>query len=148
MITSSKQMAIRTTLASLLLGLVLALWAELSFAQNVASQEQTGSILAIESLTVQDGTVTGAIRNKSPNPVRDVQLFIRYTFLLWKNEFHPGKDNPSAVFFPTVSGDIAPGGSLPFQFSPSPPLPKRSDGKFERPSVAVGGFTQVVPQSR
>jgi len=141
----SKQGWTRTMLVSLLLGLVL--WAKPSFAQNVASQDQAGSVLTIENLSVQDGAVSGAIRNKSPNTVRDVQLFIRYTFL-WKNEFHPGTDNPSAAFYPTVSGEIAPGGSLPFNFSPSPPLPKRSDGRFERPSVSIAGFTQVIQQKR
>jgi hypothetical protein len=141
----SKQGWTRTMLVSLLLGLVL--WAKPSFAQNVASQDQAGSVLAIENLSVQDGTVTGAIRNKSPNTVRDAQLFIRYTFL-WKNEFHPGKDDPSAGFYQTVSGDIPPGGSLPFKFTPSPPLPNRSDGRFERPSVSIAGFTQVIQQMR
>jgi hypothetical protein len=130
---------------SLLLWLGLGL--KPSFAQNVASQDQAGSVLTIENLSVQDGGVSGAIRNKSPNTVRDVQLFIRYTFL-WKNEFHPGKDDPSAGFYQTVSGDIAPGGSLPFNFSPSPPLPRRSDGRFERPSVSIAGFTQVIQQKR
>jgi len=133
------------TLISLLLGLFL--WVKPSFAQNVDSQAQAGSVLTVENLSTQDGGVSGAIRNKSPNTVRDVQLFIRYTFL-WKNEFHPGKESPSAAFFPTVSGDIAPGGSLPFQFAPSPALPKRSDGRFEQPSVSIAGFTQVVQQKR
>jgi hypothetical protein len=90
---------------SLLLGLIPVPWAKPAFAQNVASQQQAASILAIENLAVQDGTVSGAIRNKSPNTVRDVQLFIRYTWL-WANEFHPGKDNPSEAFYPTVSGEI------------------------------------------
>ena len=94
-----------------------------------------------------DGTVTGEIRNNSKNTVRDVQLFIRNTFL-WKNEFHPGKESPSAVFYPTISGEIAPGGSLPFKFTPDPPLPRRTDGRFEAPSVSIAGFTQVIPQSR
>ena len=141
----SKQGWTRTMLVSLLLGLVL--WAKPSFAQNVASQDQAGSVLAIENLSVQDGTVTGGIRNKSPNTVRDVQLFIRYTWL-WTNERHPGEDNPSAAFYPTMAGEIAPGGSMPFKFTPSPPLAKRSGGKFEAPSVSIAGFTQVIPQSR
>src|SRR5215467_6811585 len=132
-------------LVSLLFGLVL--WAKPSVAQNVASQSQAGSVVTIENVATQGDTVSGVIRNKSPNTVRDAQLFIRYTFL-WKNEFHPGKDSPSAVFFPTVSGDIPPGGSLPFNFTPSPPLPNRSDGRFERPSVSIGGFTQVIQQMR
>ena len=107
----------RIIFVALLLGLILALWPKPSFSQNVASQEQAGTVLGIDKVTVQDGTVAGEIRNKSKNTVRDVQLFIRYTWL-WANEFHPGKESPSAAFYPTVSGEIAPGGSMPFKFSP------------------------------
>ena len=144
---TSKQTQVRMILVSLLLGGILALWPKPSFSQSVASQEQAGSVLAIDKVMVQDGTVAGEIRNKSPNTVRDVQLFIRYTWL-WANEFHPGKDNPSEAFYQTVSGDIAPGGSLPFKFTPSSPLPKRSGGKFAQPTVSVAGFTQVISRSR
>jgi hypothetical protein len=144
---TSKQTQIRMIFVALLLGLILALWPKPSFSQNVASQEQAATVLAIDKVTVQDGTITGEIRNKSKNTVRDVQLFIRYTFL-WKNEFHPGKESPSAAFYPTISGEIAPGGSLPFKFTPTPPLPKRTDGRFEAPTVSIAGFTQVIPQSR
>src|SRR5262245_32673172 len=142
---TSKQTQIRMIFVSILLGLILALWPKPSFAQMVASQQQAASVLAIENSAVQDGTVSGVIRNKSPNTVRDVQLFIRYTWL-WANEFHPGKDNPSEIFYQTVSGDITPGGSLPFKFTPSSPLPKRSGGKFAQPTVSVAGFTQVISQ--
>jgi hypothetical protein len=144
---TSKQTQICTILVSLLFGLILALWPKPSFSQTVASKEQAGSVLAIDKVTVQDGTIAGEIRNNSKNTVRDVQLFIRYTFL-WKNEFHPGKESPSAAFYPTISGEIAPGGSLPFKFTPTPPLPKRTDGRFEAPSVSIAGFTQVISQSR
>ena len=134
-------------LVSLFFGLMLILSSRPLFAQNVASQGQAGSVVTVENSMVQDGTVSGVIRNKSPNTVRDVQLFIRYPFL-WKNEFHPGKDDPSAGFYQTVSGDIAPGGTLPFKFTPSPPLPNRSNGRFEAPSVSIAGFTQVIQQTR
>jgi hypothetical protein len=140
----SKEAFILTIPVLLLLGLP---GAKLSLAQTVASREQAGSILAIEKLTVQEGTITGEIRNKSKNTVRDAELFIRYTFL-WKNEYHPGKDDPSTAFYQTVTGDIAPGGSIRFKFMPSPPLPQRSDGKFEGPSVSIAGFTQIIPQKR
>lgn len=133
---------------SLLLGLILALSPKSSWSQTVLSHQQAGSVLAIDRVAAQpDGTVTGEIRNNSKNSVRDVQLFIRYTFL-WKNEFRPGKESPSAAFYPTISGDIAPGKSLPFKFTPDPPLPKRSDGRFEAPSVSIAGFTEIIPQSR
>src|SRR6266478_8893236 len=117
----SKKTRTLITFVSLLLGLILAPGPRPSFAQNVASQEQAGSVVAIDKVSVQDGTVTGEIRNTSKNTVRDVQLFIRYTWL-WSNEFHPGKDSPSAAFYPTMTGEIAPGGSMPFKFTPSPPL--------------------------
>ena len=144
---TSKQTQVRMILVPLLLGGILALWPKPSFSQSVASQEQAGSVLAIDKVMVQDGTVAGEIRNKSKNTVRDVQLFIRYTWL-WANEFRPGKDNPSEAFYQTVAGEIAPGGSLPFKFTPSSPLPKRSGGKFAPPTVSVAGFTQVISQSR
>ena len=134
-------------LAFLLSGFITSFWSKPSFSQTVFSQQQADSVLRIEKVAVQpDGSVTGEIRNNSNNTVRDVQLFIRYTFL-WKDEFHPGKESPSAAFYPTISGEIAPGGSLPFKFTPSPPLPKRTDGRFERPSVSIAGFTQVIPQA-
>jgi hypothetical protein len=135
-------------LVFLLLGFITSFWSKPSFSQTVFSQQQAGSILGIEKVAAQpDGSVTGEIRNNSKNTVRDVQLFIRYTFL-WKNEFHPGKESPSAAFYPTISGEIAPGKSLPFKFTPSPLLPKRKDGRFEAPSVSIAGFTQVIPQSK
>jgi hypothetical protein len=145
---SSKRIRGLMLFGSLLLGLILCVWSKPSFSQTVLSQEQAGSVLTIEKVAAQpDGTVTGEIRNNSKNTVRDVQLFIRNTFL-WKDEFHPGTESPSAAFYPTISGEIAPGGSLPFKFTPSPPLPQRTDGRFERPSVSIAGFTQVIPQSK
>jgi len=142
-----KQTGIYTILVSLLLGVVLAPWPKPSFSQTVASQEQAGSVLAIDKVTVQDGTIAGEIRNMSKNTVRDVQLSVIYNWL-WTDERHPGKDNPGAAFYPTLAGEIAPGGSMPFKFTPSPPLAKRTDGKFETPTVAIAGFTQVISQSR
>jgi hypothetical protein len=133
---------------SLLIGVVLGFGPNASWSQTVLSQQQAGSVLAIEKVAAQpDGTVTGEIRNNSKNAVRDVQLFIRNTFL-WKDEFHPGKQSPSESFVHSVSGEIAPGKSVPFKFTPTPPLPKRKDGRFEAPSVSVAGFTQIIPQSK
>ena len=143
----SKKTQVLMILVSPLLGVFLAVWPKPSFAQTVASQQQAGAVLVIDNIRVQDATVTGEIRNRSQNTVRDVQLFIRYTWL-WTDEFHPGTDDPSAAFYPTMAGEIAPGGSMPFKFTPSPPLSKRSGGQFEAPSVSIAGFTQVIQQTR
>gem|GEM_PF-975017 len=142
----SKRIRALIVLAFLLLGFITCFWSKPSFAQTVFSQQQADSVLRLENVAAQpDGSVSGEIRNNSKNTVRDVQLFIRSTFL-WKNEFHPGKESPSVASYPTISGEIAPGKSLPFKFTPNPPLPKRTDGRFERPSVSIAGFTQVIPQ--
>lgn len=144
----SRQTAVLMILGAVLLGVILALWPQPSFAQTVSSREQAGRVLTIDKVTVQDGTVRGEIRNLSKYTVRDVQLFIRYSWL-WTNERHPGKDDPGAAFYPTLSGEIPPGGSMPFKFTPSPPLAKqRTDGKFEGPSVSIAGFAQVYFPSR
>jgi len=145
MITFSlKRIRAPRLLVALSLAVIFSFWANPSLSQTVLSHQQAGNVLAVEKVAAQaDGTVTGEIRNNSKNTVRDVQLFIRSTFL-WKDEFHPGKESPSAAFYPTLSGEIAPGGSLPFKFTPTPPLPKRKDGRFEAPSVSIAGFTQVI----
>jgi hypothetical protein len=144
----SKRIRALMVLVFLLLGFITSFWSKPSFAQTVVSQQQAGSVLAIENVAAQpDGSVRGVIRNNSKNTVRDVQLFIRSTFL-WKNEFHPGKESPSVASYPTISGEIAPGGSLPFKFTPNPPFPKRTDGRFERPSVSIAAFTQVTQQAK
>jgi hypothetical protein len=127
----------------LLLGLTV--WPKLSSSQTVLTQQQASSVLSIDKIAVQDGAVTGEVRNNSKNTVRDVRLFIRYTFL-WKDEFHPGKESPSAAFYHTVSGEIAPGKLLPFKFTPAPPLPQCSNGRFERSTVSIAAFTEIIPQ--
>src|SRR5262247_366455 len=144
----SRQIRALKVFGFLLLGFITCFWSKPSFSQTVFSQQQADSVLRIENVAAQpDGSVSGVIRNNSKNTVRDVQLFIRSTFL-WKNEFHPGKESPSVASYPTISGEIAPGKSLPFKFTPNPPLPKRTDGRFERPSVSIAGFTQVIAQSK
>ena len=149
MITFSvKQTRKLALFVSVLFGSILSFWPEPSFSQMVSSQQQADSVLRIENVAAEpDGSVSGVIRNNSKNTVRDVQLFVRSTFL-WKNEFRPGKESPSVASYPTISGEIAPGGSLPFKFTPNPPLPKRMDGRFERPSVSIAGFTQVIQPAK
>src|SRR5262249_26427723 len=140
----SKRIRALMVLAFLLSGFITSLWSKPSFSQTVSSQQQPDSVLRIENVAAEpNGSVSRVIRNNSKNTVRDVQLFIRAT-VLWKHQFHPGKEGPTVASYPTISGEIAPGGSLPFKFTPSPPLPKRADGRFERPSVSIAGFTQVA----
>jgi hypothetical protein len=147
-VSKAKQTWTLAIFLSLLTGVVLSFGPKASWAQAVLTQQQAASVLAIEKVATRpDGTVTGEIRNNSKNTVRDVQLFIRYTFL-WKDEYHPGKQSPSESFVHSIPGEIPPGKSVPFNFTRAQPLPKRADGQFLPPSVSVAGFTQVISQSK
>ena len=96
----SKRTRTLTAFVSLLLGLILALSPKPSSSQTVLSQQQADSVLRIENVAAEpDGSVSGVIRNNSKNTVRDVQVFIRSTFL-WKNEFHHGQRKPQCSFLP------------------------------------------------
>jgi hypothetical protein len=97
--------------------------------------------VALRNVTVKDGEVSGEVVNNSPATLRDVQLQILYSWR-WKDEFHPGKDDPGGAVYLTVDKEIPPGQSARFNYKPSPPLPARKDGYFDI-SVKVVGFTQV-----
>lgn len=114
--------------------------------QNMATREQIARMLALEKVNIANGPVSGEVVNRLPHMVRDVQLFIRYTWL-WDNETKPGSADPGTSTYYTLAAEIPPGGRLPFTFRPSPPLPNVSGGRFET-SVAIAGFTEVIPQSR
>ena len=115
-------------------------------AQLVRSREDLSRVLTVEKLSVVDGAVSGEIYNRLPHAVRDVQLLIRHTWL-WDNETKPGKNDPGTSVYQTLSGEIPPGGRLPFKYQPSPPLPKMAGGRFET-AVGIAGYTEIIPQSR
>lgn len=114
--------------------------------QKVRSDEETATILALEKFAAQDGEVTGEVRNKSSHTVRDVQLFIRYTWL-WDNERNPGNIDPGTSTYYTLNETIQSGEKINFSFKPSPPLPKIAGGRFET-SVKIAGFTEIIPQKQ
>ena len=114
--------------------------------QTVRERAEIAPVLAIEKLSVQEGVVSGEIYNRTSHAIRDVLLFIRHTWL-WDEEFKPGKDDPGTSIYYTLPKEIPPGGRLPFNYSPSPPLPKASGGRFET-TVAIAGYTEVIPQTK
>jgi hypothetical protein len=91
-----------------------------------------------------DGEVTGTVVNRSMNPVRDVKLAIQYTWL-WRNEMHPGVDDPGHADFYTVPNEIPPGGRAPVTYQPREPLPGRSDGHFEVGALVLSAIQVERP---
>ena len=126
--------------------LLVTLLATSAGSQTVRERSEIAPVLGIEKLSVQDGVVAGEILNRSPHVIREVQLFIRYTWL-WDEEFKPGKDDPGTSIYYTLAGEIAAAGRLPFTYSPSPPLAKVSGGHFET-TVAIAGYAEVSPQTK
>lgn len=108
--------------------------------------EKAAEIASLEGVTVKNGQVSGEIVNRSKNTLRDVQLQILYSWR-WKDEFRPGKDDPGRAEYHRVEKDIPAGERLKFNYSPSPPLPSRTDGDFAV-SVSVVGFAQVIRQEK
>jgi hypothetical protein len=117
-----------------------------AYPQNVGTHEDAARAVSVEKIAVNDGRVSGEVLNRSSRVLRDVQLFIRYTWL-WDNETKPGSRDPGMSAYYTVPGEIPPRGYLPFSFQPSPSLPKVSGGHFES-SVSVAGYTEVIPQTK
>ena len=132
---------IALSMGAMLLATPLPAWS-----QSVRARDETARIVTIEKITVADSVVSGEVFNRSSNTVRDVQLFIRYTWLS-DNETKPGKDDPGTSIYYTLPKEIAPGARLPFSFKPSPPLPQVTGGHFET-SVAIAGFAEVIQQTR
>jgi hypothetical protein len=130
--------------AGVVLALVLAMQpvSTVRSAERVQSRGQGEEFLAVSDLQVKDGEISGVLVNRSSRSVREVQLLIRHTWL-WKNEFRPQEDSLSRAVYTTVEREIPGGGSAPFNYKPSDPLPSRPDGYFET-SVSVAGFTEII----
>ena len=108
--------------------------------------DKSAQVVTLRNVTTSENQVSGEVANNSKQPVRDVQLQILYSWR-WKNEFHPGKDDPGQGFYYSVDKEIAPGQSVSFTFKPTPPLPSRNDGQYEI-TASVAGYSQVYIGSR
>jgi len=127
------------------LGLLLLL-VSAAESQKVLSEEEIAPIVALEQISIKDGIVQGLVRNKSNHTVREVELFIRYTWL-WDDERNPGKTDPGTSTYYTLKDTIQPNSTVNFVYKPSPPLPNISSGRFDA-SVRIAGFTEIIPQKR
>jgi hypothetical protein len=92
---------------------------------------------------MNESRISGVIANRSPHPVKDIEVVIQYHWL-WQNERHPGTDSPGRAVTIKLDQTLKPGESTPFSYAPSPQLPSRADGRF-MPEVDIGGFSVIVP---
>ena len=124
------------------LAAVLAL-ASAAVATEPALDAAVGSEVIAQNVSLKEDAVSGTVVNRSSRALSEVRLQISYVWM-WNDEYHPGSDAPGRTEYYTLSAQIPPGGSAPFTYRPSAPLPARTDGRFI-PSVSVVGVTEVVP---
>ncbi len=130
----------------LLIALAFVVWPNTARSQAVRSEKDVAAVVVLDKISVQNGAVSGTVHNKSSHIIRDLQLFIRYSWL-WDNEFKPGKDDPGTSTFYKLPQEIPPQGTISFTFTPATPLPKVSGGRFQT-SVSIAGFTEVIPYGK
>src|SRR2546422_1398829 len=80
---------------------------------QVVNPDQMERIVKVRDVHATPDGISGVIVNTSDETLSDVRIGIAHHWM-WKNEFHPGKDDPSRFDVFTVPGTIPPGGEKPF----------------------------------
>ena len=106
------------------------------------SDDDRNAAIGVDGVGRKGDVVIGTLVNRGSEELRDIRLLIDMPFL-WADEFKPGDDSPGRSAIMTVAGPIAPHGSLAFEFTPSPPLPARTDGRYADPQVRVLGYQSI-----
>ncbi len=109
---------------------------------EITDDDRSGAV-AVAEVSRRGDVVVGTLVNRGGDQIRDIRLLIDIPFL-WKNELAPGDDSPGRSSVLTVAGPIAPNGRLAFEFTPTPPLPERTDGRYADPKVSVMGYESVA----
>ena len=126
--------------------LALILCQPVIFAQErIASNEVAANVVEIRNVVLNKDAISGEIVNKSPYPLRNVELLLQYHWL-WTNETKPGAISPGRSVYVPVNQEIRPSERATFSYTPDPPLPLRADGRY-MPEISLAGFSQVVPQT-
>lgn len=135
--------ALRVGIA-LLTALTILSWSSSRFtatAIEIGDQPPSDSLVIRNVKVEKDGAVSGEVYNQSTATLRDIRLVVRYIWL-WKKERKPGEDNPGRAVFLRLTGSLPPDTSAPFEYRPDPPLPSRTDGRFDT-TVEVSGFSEI-----
>jgi hypothetical protein len=140
---SRKTLTSVCALGALTMGMV-AVPAHARTTEDVISAHKASQAVMVTDLQVRDGVISGKVVNKSSSTLRDVKLMVDHAWL-WKNEWHPGANSPSRTDFYTLPQAIPPHGTVAFRDHINPPLPQRTDGRFET-IVKVMDFTEVGTQ--
>jgi hypothetical protein len=140
---SRKPLVSMCAVTAMTIGMLATPAGALTRAAPISARQASQDVMATD-VCMHDGTISGNVLNKSGDTLRDVKLMIDHAWL-WKNEFHPGTNDPSRTDFYTLPQVIPAHGSVAFEYHTNPPLPHRTDGRFDT-TVKVMDFTEVPAQ--
>ncbi|MGE0486193.1 MAG: hypothetical protein AB7Q81_18740 [Gammaproteobacteria bacterium] len=126
-----------TRLATIALLGTLAAHPTSSTAAQLTSDATLARHLALEAEYRPAGEVRGTLTNVGERPIADIVLLVRHGWL-WRDELHPGPDDPSWADYVTVDEHLEPGASTTFVYRPAVAPPQRDDGRFTRDIEVVG----------
>jgi hypothetical protein len=110
---------------------------------RVVSTQAMEDVVAVEILRIDGGVIDGRVSNRTTHRVQSPALLARYSWL-WRDDHHPGKDDPGWVTVAVVPAALGPHESTDFEIDPGRALPRRDDGEFTT-SVAVTRVTEFEP---
>jgi hypothetical protein len=131
-------------LASVLLGACSTALSETTveeFEEPLLSGQDASQLVEVVDVRATGEVVSGRLVNRSTRTVRNVRIVVRNVWL-WNDERHPGRDNPGRADFYTLADDVPSLGSVEFEYRLEPPLPQRSDGRFNT-VVEVVSFLEI-----
>ena len=124
--------------------LAIAFAVPVATAQQLLDRDLAQRSISLKDLRTGPAEISGTVVNNTPHIVRDIEILVQYHWL-WNNEFKPGVDNIGRTATVKLDKPLKAGEAAPFRYVPDPPLPARSDGRFEV-EVSLGGFTVIIPQ--
>ncbi len=110
-------------------------------AERVTNNREVTETVTLENVAIHEGDVSGTLVNHSRYALRGIKVLIRHAWL-WRDEQHPGIDNPARAMYYVHPTDLPSGEKVAFSYRPSPPLPARADGRFKTTAEIVS-FEEV-----
>jgi hypothetical protein len=130
-----------------LLALALAVLPPAAALAEISREEigrgEIATMVRVEGVRRDGDTVRLRLVNLTGGRLENVRVLVSESFR-WKDEMHPGEDDPSRAEIFTVAEPVAPGTTRDVTLTvPAPPV--REDGGFVLAATVVGLDTYPVP---
>ena len=139
----SSRMLERAAILTLGLATMLPAAASAGITREEIGQGRIATMVRVDELRRDGDTVRLRLVNLTNERLENVRVLVNESFR-WKDEMHPGEDDPSRAEIVTVAEPIAPGATRDVTETMASP-PVREDGWFVPTATVVGLDTYPVP---